>query len=89
MAIPLQNGYVLCFFPFSPSQRVSNLDLTFARDLLYRPGCAVIHIGQALYFRLWWLLPTACLAGVTEILGWSGRLWSSLNIGVLDPYLMQ
>ncbi|EIN13774.1 RTA1 like protein [Punctularia strigosozonata HHB-11173 SS5] len=49
----------------------------------------LIHFGQAIYFRMWWLFPTAVLAGFTEIIGWSGRLWSSKNPLLLDPYLMQ
>ncbi|KAJ7690839.1 RTA1 like protein-domain-containing protein [Mycena rosella] len=35
-----------------------------------------LHITQAAYYRTWWLLPTAALCGVGELLGWSGRLWS-------------
>ncbi|KAL4243408.1 hypothetical protein ABKN59_001269 [Abortiporus biennis] len=49
----------------------------------------LIHIGQATYFRMWWLFPTACLAGLIEIIGWSGRIWSSKNVLLLDPFLMQ
>ncbi|KZS96025.1 RTA1 like protein [Sistotremastrum niveocremeum HHB9708] len=38
---------------------------------------------------MWWLLPTACLAGLAEVIGWSGRLWSSQNPGNLNPFLIQ
>ena len=39
---------------------------------------------------MWWLLPTVVLAGLGELVGWSGRYWSSLNDGTLDkPYIMQ
>ena len=44
---------------------------------------------SALRFRLWWLVPTAVLAGVGEIIGWSGRLWSSFDILTGTPFLMQ
>ncbi|EKM50076.1 uncharacterized protein PHACADRAFT_188436 [Phanerochaete carnosa HHB-10118-sp] len=37
------------------------------------------YFATALWYRLWWLLPTAVLAGTGEIIGWSSRLWSSLN----------
>ncbi|KLO17012.1 RTA1 like protein [Schizopora paradoxa] len=47
------------------------------------------HVTEALYFRLWWLLPTVCLAGVGEIIGWIGRLLSSHSPGDLNPYLIQ
>ncbi|KAI0724597.1 RTA1-domain-containing protein [Cerioporus squamosus] len=49
----------------------------------------VLHLGQALHRRAWWLLPTAVLAGVGEVLGWSARLWSSYAPLADDPYLMQ
>ncbi|KIM74097.1 hypothetical protein PILCRDRAFT_815278 [Piloderma croceum F 1598] len=38
---------------------------------------------------MWWLLPTAVLAGVGEVLGWSARLWSSHNPLLNTPFLMQ
>ncbi|KAI0078295.1 RTA1-domain-containing protein [Panus rudis PR-1116 ss-1] len=50
---------------------------------------SVIHLTQALYYRLWWLIPTACLATVAELIGWSARLWSSKNPPLVTPYLMQ
>lgn len=49
----------------------------------------VIHVGEAIVFRMWWLLPTAALAGLGEVIGWAGRLWSSQSPGRLDPFLMQ
>ncbi|PCH41942.1 RTA1-domain-containing protein [Wolfiporia cocos MD-104 SS10] len=48
-----------------------------------------IHAGQAMQTRLWWIYPTICIAGSLEILGWAGRLWSSLNVDAKNPYLMQ
>ncbi|KAG0700332.1 RTA1 like protein-domain-containing protein [Suillus ampliporus] len=49
----------------------------------------VLHMGQALKYRLWWMIPTAFLAGVLEVLGWSARLWSSRSPKLLTPYEMQ
>ncbi|KAJ7454178.1 RTA1-domain-containing protein [Mycena latifolia] len=49
----------------------------------------ILHIGQATYYRMWWLLPTACLCGVGELVGWSGRLWSSSSPSLHDPFMMQ
>ncbi|KAG9048665.1 hypothetical protein FS837_012293 [Tulasnella sp. UAMH 9824] len=37
------------------------------------------HLGQATYYRMWWLFPTMVFGGIGEILGWTGRLWSSQN----------
>ncbi|KAL5519103.1 hypothetical protein ACEPAH_786 [Sanghuangporus vaninii] len=51
----------------------------------------ITHLGQSIYYKLWWLLPTVVLAGIGEVTGWAGRLWSSqtfLGNGD-DPYLMQ
>jgi len=41
----------------------------------------IVHILEALFFkpRLYWLIPTTAMCGIGEILGWSGRLWSSKN----------
>ncbi|KIJ68477.1 hypothetical protein HYDPIDRAFT_106676 [Hydnomerulius pinastri MD-312] len=49
----------------------------------------LIHLGQSLKFRMWWLLPTAVFAGVMEILGWSARLWSSKSPRLLMPFEIQ
>ncbi|TCD71037.1 hypothetical protein EIP91_000536 [Steccherinum ochraceum] len=49
----------------------------------------LVHLVEAIYFRMWWLLPTVGLAGAGEVLGWSGRLWSSYSPLLQDPYLMQ
>ncbi|KAH9914183.1 RTA1-domain-containing protein [Epithele typhae] len=49
----------------------------------------LVHLCQAVHSRLWWLLPTTVLCGITEIIGWSGRLWSSKNPTNLNPFLMQ
>ncbi|KAJ7272163.1 RTA1 like protein-domain-containing protein, partial [Mycena rebaudengoi] len=48
-----------------------------------------LHIGQAACYRMWWLLPTACLCGVGELIGWYGRYWSSSSPTLDDPYMMQ
>ncbi|KAH9057079.1 RTA1-like protein [Lactarius deliciosus] len=48
-----------------------------------------LHIVQAVRYRLWWLFLTAVLSGITEILGWSGRLWSSQNPLLRTPFLIQ
>ncbi|KAJ7064293.1 RTA1-domain-containing protein [Mycena amicta] len=47
------------------------------------------HVGQAVWYRMWWLLPTACLCGFGELIGWSGRFWSSISPHEANPYMMQ
>ncbi|KAJ7641551.1 RTA1-like protein [Roridomyces roridus] len=51
----------------------------------------IVHVGQVIYYRMWWLLFTACLCGAGELVGWSGRLWSSLtpDQALTNPYMMQ
>ncbi|KAJ7122359.1 RTA1 like protein-domain-containing protein [Mycena epipterygia] len=44
----------------------------------------VIHLGQLVRYRMWWLLPSIVLAGALEVLGWAARFWSSIS--VLDPH---
>ena len=50
---------------------------------------AALHIAQAVRYRLWWLFPTAVVPGSIELIGWSGRLWSSRNPPLRTPFLMQ
>ncbi|KZV76213.1 RTA1-domain-containing protein [Peniophora sp. CONT] len=50
---------------------------------------AATHLTQALYFKLWFLLPTAVLCGVGEIVGWTGRLMSSTNVLNHNGFLIQ
>ncbi|CAK5282093.1 unnamed protein product [Mycena citricolor] len=47
------------------------------------------HAVQAARYRMWFLLSTACFAGVLEILGWAGRLWSAINPLTFKAYEMQ
>ncbi|KAF8212653.1 RTA1 like protein-domain-containing protein [Mycena galopus ATCC 62051] len=44
----------------------------------------ILHLGQAIRYRLWWIFPTVIFCGLLETLGWSARLWSS--IAVLQPH---
>jgi len=48
-----------------------------------------IHTAEALYFRLWWLFPSAVFCGFLELIGWSGRLWSSQNPYLEKPFIIQ
>ncbi|KAH9977061.1 RTA1-like protein [Lactifluus volemus] len=48
-----------------------------------------VHTIQALYFRLWWLLPSTILCGFLEVVGWSSRLWSSRHPFLFPPFIIQ
>lgn len=41
---------------------------------------SAVHLGQAVKFRMWWATWTILAFGLLEIAGWSGRMWSNLNI---------
>ncbi|KAI0282477.1 RTA-like protein [Russula aff. rugulosa BPL654] len=37
----------------------------------------------SIHSRFWWLFPSAIFCGVLELVGWSGRLWSSTTLSKL------
>ncbi|KAL1718144.1 RTA1 like protein-domain-containing protein [Schizophyllum commune] len=47
------------------------------------------HLGQAIWYRMWWLIATTVFCGILEIMGWAARLWSSRNPSSPDPFEMQ
>jgi len=49
----------------------------------------ITHLGQSLFTRRWFLIPTIVLGGCGELVGWGGRLWSSKNPPLDTPFLMQ
>ncbi|PPQ73634.1 hypothetical protein CVT26_010625 [Gymnopilus dilepis] len=48
-----------------------------------------LHTIQAIKYRMPWLILTASLCGVIELLGWAGRLWSSISPLLLKPFQIQ
>jgi hypothetical protein len=50
---------------------------------------AVAHLVQAMRFRIWWLFPTAIFCGVSELVGWGARLYSSGAPQALIPFEIQ
>lgn len=48
-----------------------------------------IHVGQAVFYRIWWLLATIVLCGALEIAGWGARLWASSSPMSAGAYEMQ
>lgn len=47
------------------------------------------HFGLAIKYKYWSAFVTMVTGGLLEILGWAGRRWSSENLGIWDPFLMQ
>ncbi|KAK8846512.1 hypothetical protein IAR55_005598 [Kwoniella newhampshirensis] len=50
---------------------------------------AAVHSAQAIRYKYWVIFPTLVLGALLEVLGWSGRYWSSQNVTLLTPFLMQ
>nr|XP_019050050.1 hypothetical protein I302_00471 [Kwoniella bestiolae CBS 10118]OCF28980.1 hypothetical protein I302_00471 [Kwoniella bestiolae CBS 10118] len=50
---------------------------------------ATVHSIQAFRYKYWIIYPTLVLGALVEVLGWSGRYWSSQNVTLLTPFLMQ
>ncbi|KDR68318.1 hypothetical protein GALMADRAFT_78795, partial [Galerina marginata CBS 339.88] len=49
----------------------------------------IVYAGQAARYRRLWLIPTAGLCGLIEILGWSGRLWSTFSPLLSTPFQIE
>ncbi|TFK73783.1 RTA1-like protein [Pluteus cervinus] len=75
---------------YSPYGYVPNTDICTLFLVLYCLS-TFVHTGQAVRYRMWWLLPTVICGGTGEIIGWSGRLWSSHVDTVLlrNPFMIQ
>ena len=50
---------------------------------------ALVLSLQALRSKYWIVYPTIVLGALIEVLGWTGRYWSSQNVLLLTPFLMQ
>ena len=85
----LPNGFVLFSSRCSACLAVSQPSFLSRTEETNRSTSTVAHIGQAIYYRTWWMLPTAAMAAIGEVIGWIGRLWSSKNIPLLTPFLIQ
>ncbi|KAE9396597.1 RTA1-domain-containing protein [Gymnopus androsaceus JB14] len=47
------------------------------------------HFCQAIAYRKWFFLYTAVFAGLIELAGWYGRVWSSKNVDNADAFTIQ
>ena len=65
----------------------SPLHKILAMNLLERH--TAVHLGQAVWYLMWWLIATTVFCGILEIMGWAARLWSSSNPSNPDPFEMQ
>lgn len=48
-----------------------------------------VHLGQAIRYKMWYLLFTVVAAGNLEVTGWAARTYSHFEPGKLMPYLIQ
>ncbi|KAG7451364.1 RTA1-like protein [Guyanagaster necrorhizus] len=70
-------------YGYTPSKGVT---LTF---IILFGISTLTHATQSIYFRMWWVFPTIILSGCLEILGWSGRFWSSISPDLSNPFMIQ
>ncbi|KAL4243401.1 RTA-like protein [Abortiporus biennis] len=70
-------------YGYMPSKHIATLFL-----VLFSIS-AVLHLAEAIYFHMWYLIPTAVLGATGEIIGWAGRFWSSVSPLLDDPFTMQ
>ncbi|CAE6428351.1 unnamed protein product [Rhizoctonia solani] len=49
----------------------------------------VVHVLQAFWLKVWYMLPTLALCGLVETIGWAGRYWGHKNPYNRSPFLMQ
>jgi hypothetical protein len=47
------------------------------------------HLFEAMYFGIWYMIPTLGLCGFCEVLGWAGRYWGHLSPHDGNAFLMQ
>ena len=80
------SGSLYFFNEYAPSFFLSSLLLLNPRSLL---SIAAIHVGQALYFRKWYLFPTIIAGGTGEIIVWAARLASSKQPDAKTPFTVQ
>ncbi|KAJ7060977.1 RTA1 like protein-domain-containing protein [Mycena amicta] len=84
----LVDGGLVIILPFISSAQIKGVAVIFL--ILFGISTAA-HVGQAVWYGMWWLLPTGCLCGFGELIGWSGRFWSTGSISPheANPYMMQ
>jgi hypothetical protein len=86
--IPLK-WVAITFISFFGISTCTYAPLVLNRLLLIVELPEVVHVIQALYFRMWWLIPSAIFCGFLEVVGWSSRLWSSQNPFLSTPFIIQ
>jgi len=78
----------LTIFDLSPYHYIPTRYVTIIFVVLFGLSTSM-HLFQAVRYRMWWLLPTVFLCGLLEVLGWSARLWSSINPFIVIPFQIQ
>jgi hypothetical protein len=81
-------GPALTIFDLSPYHYIPTEYVAIIFVVLFGLSTS-IHLFQTVRYRMWWLLPTVCLCGFLEVLGWSARLWSSISPFLVTPFQIQ
>lgn len=48
-----------------------------------------LHVGQGIYWRKWFMLPTMVMGGIGEVIAWAARLVSSKQPDAVTPFTVQ
>jgi len=80
---PTHDDTIRLFYGYIPS-----LPATVVFSVLFFIS-TTIHLGQALRYKMWYLLFTVVTAGNLEVAGWASRTYSHFFPGKLMPYLIQ
>jgi hypothetical protein len=76
--VPSETVCLIMIALFALTTGSSTFFNTSARGLTTSNAAA--HVTQAIHMRTHWLFPTAVLAGMIELIGWFGRLWSTQDV---------
>ncbi|KAK0470681.1 hypothetical protein IW261DRAFT_1343831 [Armillaria novae-zelandiae] len=71
-----------------PDNDIPSMTITIIFVVLYSVS-TIHHVGQGIYYQMWWVFPTICLAAIMEVLGWSRCLWSSYSPSLNNPFQIQ
>ena len=82
-SLPATVFFTVLFF-ISTSE--CNPHISGASELTCTPA---VHLGQAIRYKMWYLIFTAVVAGHFEVIGWAARTYSHFQPGKLMPYLIQ
>ena len=84
------HGSAFFFLPCLASPLVRQLEYVCSSDRqTYFVLDVAVHLLQAIRYKLRFMIPTMVAGGIGELIGWSGRYWSSQNPDSFQGFFMQ